>query len=35
MKAAAFRCATTFTASPIAFDGKILLTSEDGDTFQS
>ncbi len=23
----------TFTASPIAFDGKILLTSEDGDTF--
>jgi outer membrane protein assembly factor BamB len=24
---------TTFTASPVAFDGKILLTSEDGDTF--
>ncbi|MDQ3803715.1 MAG: PQQ-binding-like beta-propeller repeat protein [Acidobacteriota bacterium] len=23
----------TFTASPVAFDGKILLTSEDGDTF--
>jgi outer membrane protein assembly factor BamB len=23
----------TFTASPIAFEGKILLTSEDGDTF--
>ena len=23
----------SFTASPIAFDGKILLTSEDGDTF--
>ena len=23
----------TFTASPIAFDGKILLTSEDGDTY--
>ncbi len=23
----------TFTASPIAFDGKILMTSEDGDTF--
>ena len=23
----------TFTASPIAFDDKILLTSEDGDTF--
>lgn len=23
----------TFSASPIAFDGKILLTSEDGDTF--
>ena len=23
----------TFTASPIAFDGKIFLTSEDGDTF--
>ena len=23
----------TFTGSPIAFDGKILLTSEDGDTF--
>jgi outer membrane protein assembly factor BamB len=23
----------TFTASPIAFDGKLLLTSEDGDTF--
>ena len=23
----------TFTASPIAFDGKILFTSEDGDTF--
>jgi outer membrane protein assembly factor BamB len=22
-----------FTASPVAFDGKILLTSEDGDTF--
>ena len=25
--------AATFTASPVAFDGKILLTSEDGDTF--
>ena len=24
---------TKFTASPVAFDGKILLTSEDGDTF--
>jgi outer membrane protein assembly factor BamB len=24
---------TTFFASPVAFDGKILLTSEDGDTF--
>ncbi len=24
---------STFTASPIAFDGKILMTSEDGDTF--
>ncbi len=24
---------STFTASPVAFDGKILLTSEDGDTF--
>lgn len=23
----------TFTASPVAFDGKLLLTSEDGDTF--
>ena len=23
----------TFTASPVAYDGKILLTSEDGDTF--
>jgi len=23
----------TFTASPVAFDGKILMTSEDGDTF--
>jgi len=23
----------TFTASPVAFDGRILLTSEDGDTF--
>jgi outer membrane protein assembly factor BamB len=23
----------TFTASPVAFDDKILLTSEDGDTF--
>ena len=23
----------TFTASPVAFGGKILLTSEDGDTF--
>ena len=23
----------TFTASPVAVDGKILLTSEDGDTF--
>ncbi len=23
----------TFTASPVAFDGKILLTSEDGDTY--
>jgi len=23
----------TFTASPVAFEGKILLTSEDGDTF--
>jgi outer membrane protein assembly factor BamB len=23
----------TFTSSPVAFDGKILLTSEDGDTF--
>src|SRR4029450_5844493 len=23
----------SFTASPVAFDGKILLTSEDGDTF--
>jgi outer membrane protein assembly factor BamB len=23
----------TFTASPVAFDGKIMLTSEDGDTF--
>jgi outer membrane protein assembly factor BamB len=23
----------TFTASPIAFDGKLLLVSEDGDTF--
>lgn len=23
----------TFTASPVAFDGKILITSEDGDTF--
>src|SRR6185295_18099958 len=23
----------TFTASPIAFEGKILMTSEDGDTF--
>jgi outer membrane protein assembly factor BamB len=23
----------TFSASPIAFDGKLLLTSEDGDTF--
>ncbi|MGH9195147.1 MAG: PQQ-binding-like beta-propeller repeat protein, partial [Acidimicrobiia bacterium] len=23
----------TFTASPVAFDGKILLVSEDGDTF--
>ena len=23
----------TFTASPVAFDGKVLLTSEDGDTF--
>jgi outer membrane protein assembly factor BamB len=25
--------ATTFFASPVAFDGKILITSEDGDTF--
>jgi outer membrane protein assembly factor BamB len=25
----------TFTASPIAFEGKILLTSEDGDTLSS
>ncbi len=25
--------AATFTASPVAFEGKILLTSEDGDTF--
>ncbi len=24
---------TTFTASPVAFEGKILLTSEDGETF--
>ena len=24
---------TTFFSSPVAFDGKILLTSEDGDTF--
>jgi outer membrane protein assembly factor BamB len=24
---------TTFTASPVAFDGKLLLTSEDGDTY--
>ena len=24
---------SSFTASPVAFDGKILLTSEDGDTF--
>lgn len=24
---------STFTASPVAFDGQILLTSEDGDTF--
>jgi outer membrane protein assembly factor BamB len=23
----------SFTASPVAFDGKILLTSEDGDTY--
>ena len=23
----------TFTASPVAFDGKVLITSEDGDTF--
>ena len=23
----------TFTASPVAFEGRILLTSEDGDTF--
>ena len=23
----------TFTASPVAFEGKILMTSEDGDTF--
>ena len=23
----------TFTASPVAYDGRILLTSEDGDTF--
>ena len=23
----------TFTASPVAFDGKILLTNEDGDTY--
>jgi outer membrane protein assembly factor BamB len=23
----------TFTASPVAFDGKLFLTSEDGDTF--
>jgi hypothetical protein len=23
----------TFTASPVAFDGKLLLTSEDGDTY--
>ena len=23
----------TFSASPVAFDGKILLTSEDGDTY--
>jgi len=23
----------TFTASPVAFGGKVLLTSEDGDTF--
>jgi len=25
--------ATTFTASPVAYEGKILLTSEEGDTY--
>lgn len=25
--------AATFTASPVAYDGKVLLTSEEGDTF--